>query len=381
MVRTTQTKIALFAALVLFLSLLTGCSTGAKLRGQAEEIQSINKEIHDRAYRCAPEEIAIAEASVEFGLYELGQGAFVRAQDHIYRAEQYTKRADELSDYPECLDQDVEITAEATPTVEVKESEPTPQDQDGDGLLDEEDECPEEPEDFDGFEDEDGCPDEDNDGDGIADVADECPNVPEDNDGFEDQDGCPDLDNDGDGIADINDQCPDRPEDFDGFEDEDGCPDEDNDGDGLVDVSDECPFEAEDYDGDMDEDGCPEERKLVQVKEERIELNEKVHFETAKSEILPQSYPLLNEVAEVLLSNESIKIRVEGHTDSRGSDSYNQTLSEERAASVRQYLIGRGVSSSRIDSQGFGEQRPIEDNTTKAGRAANRRVEIHITER
>jgi OOP family OmpA-OmpF porin len=83
----------------------------------------------------------------------------------------------------------------------------------------------------------------------------------------------------------------------------------------------------------------------------------------------------------VLLSNKSIKIRVEGHTDSRGSDSYNQNLSEERAASVRQYLIGRGVSASRIQSKGFGEQRPIEDNTTKAGRAANRRVEIHITER
>jgi outer membrane protein OmpA-like peptidoglycan-associated protein len=381
MVRTSQTKIALAAALALLFPLLAGCSTGAKLKGQAKEIQSINEEIHDRAYRCAPEQIAISEASVEFGLYELNQGAFVRARDHIYRAEEYTKEADKLSDYEECLDQEVEIEAEATPTVEVKETEPTPTDQDGDGLLDEEDDCPADPEDFDGYQDKDGCPEEDNDGDNIADPADECPFVPEDVDGFLDEDGCPDLDNDADGIADINDQCKDRPEDFDLFEDEDGCADEDNDEDGLVDASDKCPNKAEDYDGDVDEDGCPEERKLVKVKEERIELNEKVHFETAKSEILPQSYPLLNEVAEVLLSNKSIKIRVEGHTDSRGSDSYNQNLSEERAASVRQYLIGRGVGASRIQSKGFGEQRPIEDNTTKAGRAANRRVEIHITER
>lgn len=381
MVRTSQTKIALTAALALLFALLAGCSTGSKLRGQAKEIQSLNEEIHDRAYRCAPEEIAIAEASVEFGLYELNQGDFTRAKNHIYRAEEYTKKADKLSDYEECLDQEVEIEAEATPTVEVKETEPTPTDKDGDGLLDEEDDCPADPEDFDGYQDKDGCPEDDNDGDGIADPADECMFVAEDVDGFLDEDGCPDLDNDADGIADINDQCKDRPEDFDGFEDEDGCADEDNDEDGLVDASDKCPFKAEDYDGDVDDDGCPEERKLVKVKEERIELNEKVHFETAKSEILPQSYPLLNEVAEVLLSNKSIKIRVEGHTDSRGSDSYNQNLSEERAASVRQYLIGRGVSPSRIDSQGFGEKRPIEDNTTKAGRAANRRVEIHITER
>lgn len=381
MVRTLHTTIALSLALLLLLSLSAGCATGGKLRGQAKEIEALTEEIHDRAYRCAPEELAIAEASVAFGFYELDQGAFTRAREHIYRAEVYTRRADELSDYPECLDQVVDIEVEATPTVEVKEVEATPTDRDGDGLLDDDDSCPDDPEDLDGFEDEDGCPDTDNDQDGVPDLVDSCPNVAEDLDGFLDQDGCPDIDNDSDGIVDINDQCRDRPEDFDGFQDKDGCADEDNDEDGLLDDVDQCPNEAEDYDGDVDSDGCPEERKLVEVREERIQLNEKVHFETAKSEILPQSYPLLNEVAEVLLANQTIRIRIEGHTDSRGSDRYNQQLSEERAASVRSYLIGRGVDAARIASQGFGEERPIEDNTTEAGRAANRRVEVHITQR
>ncbi|NLE88620.1 MAG: hypothetical protein GX607_19760 [Myxococcales bacterium] len=166
-------------------------------------------------------------------------------------------------------------------------------DRDGDGIPDALDECPNDPEDFDGFEDRDGCPDRDNDGDGIPDEADRCPNEPEDLDGFEDEDGCPDPDNDGDGIPDdldacpnepetVNgyrdddgcpdtsdrdkdgipdelDQCPDEPEDTDGFEDEDGCPDPDNDGDGIPDIQDECVDEPETFNGFEDEDGCPDE--------------------------------------------------------------------------------------------------------------------------
>ncbi|WP_222615454.1 OmpA family protein [Persicimonas caeni] len=379
--RTKYISLAL-GMMVALLSLGTvGCSTGAKLRGQAKEIQALNETIHERAYRCAPHEIAIAESSVEFGLYELNQGDFVRARNHIYRAEEHAKKADKMSDFDECRDQAVAMQVEKTPTVEVAEAKPQPKDQDGDGLLDNEDQCPMDPEDIDGFEDEDGCPDDDNDGDGIADVTDQCPFVKEDVDGFRDEDGCPEFDNDFDGIADLNDQCAGKPEDFDGYQDEDGCPETDNDADGIADMLDKCPLEAEDYDGDVDDDGCPEERKLVKVEGDQIKLNEKVHFKTAKSDILPQSYPLLNEVAEVLAANPTIKVRIEGHTDSRGSDRYNQKLSDERAASVVQYLVGRGIDSSRMLSKGFGEDRPIEDNATKAGRAANRRVEIHITER
>ncbi len=133
-------------------------------------------------------------------------------------------------------------------------------DNDGDGIPDAHDSAPNLAEDFDGFADEDGRPDLDNDFDGIPDTEDECPNQPEDFDGDRDLDGCPDLviDSDGDGIPDNEDACPDQAEDFDGFADSDGCPDPDNDLDGILDVDDECPHEAEDYDGDRDDDGCPD---------------------------------------------------------------------------------------------------------------------------
>jgi OOP family OmpA-OmpF porin len=166
-------------------------------------------------------------------------------------------------------------------------------DRDHDGVYDINDKCPDQPEDRDGFQDQDGCPDLDNDNDGIPDAQDKCPNDAEDIDQFEDEDGCPDLDNDKDGIPDLNDacpnapedgkgkrpkdgcpstaedsdgdgvndtvdKCPDDPEDRDGFQDEDGCPDLDNDNDGIPDSFDNCPNEAEDPDGFEDEDGCPD---------------------------------------------------------------------------------------------------------------------------
>ncbi len=131
-------------------------------------------------------------------------------------------------------------------------------DSDGDGVPDKEDECPESPEDADGYDDEDGCPDRDNDQDGVADAEDQCPLVPEDRDGWRDTDGCPEADNDGDGIKDAEDGCPDQPEDPDGFQDNDGCPEVDNDQDGIPDPRDRCPLEAEDKDGFRDDDGCPE---------------------------------------------------------------------------------------------------------------------------
>ncbi len=131
-------------------------------------------------------------------------------------------------------------------------------DLDGDGIEDSKDRCPNEPEDFDGFQDDDGCPDIDNDGDGILDINDKCPNAAEDIDGFEDEDGCPDVDNDNDGILDVNDRCPNVAEDLDGYEDNDGCPDLDNDQDGILDAYDKCTNLAEDIDGFEDDDGCPD---------------------------------------------------------------------------------------------------------------------------
>ncbi len=133
-----------------------------------------------------------------------------------------------------------------------------PEDADGDGLIDDWDRCPFQPEDEDGFEDDDGCPEEDNDVDGIPDVADQCPNEAEDPDGFNDEDGCPELDNDLDGVPDTKDVCPMDIEDKDNFEDEDGCPDLDNDKDGILDNFDQCKDLPEDKDNFEDEDGCPD---------------------------------------------------------------------------------------------------------------------------
>ncbi len=131
-------------------------------------------------------------------------------------------------------------------------------DRDGDGFQDRDDGCPADAEDFDGWEDSDGCPEEDNDGDGVLDADDRCPDEAEDIDGYQDDDACPDRDNDNDGISDGFDSCPDRPEDMDGDRDEDGCPDDDTDRDGIPDAQDRCPTEPEDTDGFGDEDGCPE---------------------------------------------------------------------------------------------------------------------------
>ncbi|HWU91260.1 MAG TPA: thrombospondin type 3 repeat-containing protein [Kofleriaceae bacterium] len=137
---------------------------------------------------------------------------------------------------------------------------PDVRDSDGDGIPNGRDRCPLEPEDKDGFEDSDGCPDDDNDGDHRPDATDKCPNQAEDLDGFDDDDGCPDLDNDGDKIPDLEDKCPLDPEDGREPFPKDGCPanKRDSDGDGLTDDVDKCPLKEEDMDGFEDGDGCPE---------------------------------------------------------------------------------------------------------------------------
>ncbi len=284
-------------------------------------------------------------------------------------------------------------------------------DPDGDGLIGADDNCPDRPEDVDGFEDGDGCPDPDNDFDGIADGDDACRDVAEDLDGYEDGDGCPDPDNDGDGIADRDDACPDEAEDFDGeldedgcpdgdldgdgiadqldscpnepedrdqWEDSDGCPDPDNDGDGILDGDDACPVEAEDMDGDRDEDGCPEGPRVTC---DAIEIDEAVYFRSGRADIDQRSYPLLDTVAALINSAEHVTmIRVEGHTDNMGDDGFNLQLSRDRAAEVMAYLIDQGVDAGRLSSEGYGDAQPIADNDTEEGRAANRRVEFRIIE-
>lgn len=292
--------------------------------------------------------------------------------------------------------------------------EPSIGDRDGDGYKDDEDQCPDEPEDFDSFEDEDGCPDPDNDKDGILDVDDRCPNIPEDLDGDQDEDGCPeggDGDRDGDGILDSNDKCPDEPEDRDGFEDEDGCPDPDNDKDGILDVDDECPLDPEDKDGFEDEDGCPDpdndQDQILDVDDQcpndpetynglddedgcpdkgRVVLDgsdililDKILFATNSSEILEQSFPILNAVATTLHHHpEFLVVEVAGHADERASDWHNLKLTKARAQAVVVALTGRGIDRSRLVSQGYGEFCPVEKASNARAWEKNRRVEFKV---
>lgn len=226
--------------------------------------------------------------------------------------------------------------------------------------------------------------DDDRDDDGIKDVDDDCPDVPEDKDKWEDEDGCPDPDNDNDGILDGQDECPEVPEDIDRWQDQDGCPEDDNDGDGILDEADDCPNDPEVKNGFEDEDGCPDEdgkKKLVVVKRERIEINDKIFFAYDSDRILPRSYDLLDNVAAVINDHTEIPaIFIEGHTDSDGRDEYNLDLSDRRAKSVMAYLVDKGVAQARLKAQGFGETRPIADNGTEDGKAQNRRVEFRIVE-
>lgn len=257
-------------------------------------------------------------------------------------------------------------------------------DNDKDGILDQDDKCPNEPETFNGYKDQDGCPDSvdlDRDGDGIPDRLDKCPDEPEDKDGFEDEDGCPDPDNDQDGILDKDDLCPNDPEDKDGFEDEDGCPDPDNDKDRILDKDDKCPNEPETYNGYQDEDGCPDKGRVI-VRKGKLEILDKIYFETGKAIIKPISYPILDAVAATLKGNPQILvIEVQGHADERGGDDYNMRLTEDRAAAVKTYLIEHGIDADRLQSHGYGETRPVCKQHTEACWSKNRRVEFVILRR
>ena len=292
--------------------------------------------------------------------------------------------------------------------------EPSIGDRDGDGIKDDVDQCPDDPEDFDGFKDEDGCPDPDNDNDGILDVDDRCPNVPEDRegfqdedgcpegkdgdrdgdgipdskdkcpdepedrDGFQDQDGCPDPDNDNDGIPDVKDLCPNDPEDKDGFQDQDGCPDPDNDKDGIPDVKDKCPNEPETFNGFQDEDGCPDKGRVI-VQNNDVIILDKIQFAYDSAEILPASDDILDAIRATLAHHpEFTLVEVAGHADERGTDPYNLRLTQARVNSVVRALIARGMERSRLRSKGYGKYCPLAPGHDEDAWEQNRRVEFKI---
>jgi len=428
-----------------------GCATGGKLRQNSQVVRAdIEKAKRSGAIRCAPKELALAEANVEFAEEESAYGHASRAKEHLATAEKSVKKALDLSrtcgptqvtigkklpeptpeepkqivriektdkdgdgvpdlddacpelpgkpEFRGCPDSDGDGIVDAEDACPnqagAKESQgcPVAKDSDGDLVPDDIDRCPLDPEDKDGFQDEDGCPDADNDGDGIVDKADACPNEAgpiesrgcpvkdKDNDGVLDpEDKCPDLpglkalagcpDTDADGIADAEDRCPALA----GLKDNAGCPDVDKDGDTIVDRLDTCPDQF-----GAPPDGCPKKYTLVEVKKEKIEIKQQVHFASAKWRVLPDSFPLLNQVVQVLNDFPKMRISIEGHTDSVGKEAMNMRLSQARAEAVRDYVVSKGISPERLEAVGYGPTKPVASNKTARGKAQNRRTEFRI---
>jgi outer membrane protein OmpA-like peptidoglycan-associated protein len=245
-----------------------------------------------------------------------------------------------------------------------------PADRDADGVADASDACPDTAGTLPN-----GCPPPppDGDGDGLPDASDACPADAEDGAQPAPQDGCPNQDQDGDGVLLPADLCP-----AEAGVAPDGCAPKDPDGDGFAGAADKCPNEAETKNGFEDSDGCPDELPAVVAKFSGVIKG--VTFENGKADIKPSSTALLDEAAGVLAQYPALRVRIVGHTDDRGKREYNVQLSQERADSVKAYLVKKGVDASRVESQGVGPDSPIADNKTPAGRAENRRIEFSLVQ-
>lgn len=228
-------------------------------------------------------------------------------------------------------------------------------DTDSDGINDEEDKCPT----VAGLAKYQGCPIPDRDKDGINDEQDKCPDVP----GLAKYEGCPIPDTDKDGINDEEDKCPQVP----GLAKYQGCPIPDTDSDGINDEEDKCPTIA----GTPENGGCPQ----INFKAGNVQ------FVSGSATLTSGAKAELNKLAKILNEDyKDIKINIAGHTDNTGIPEKNQVLSINRAESVAKYLVSKGVNESRLTATGFGQDQPVSDNTTPAGKAKNRRVEFKISQ-
>jgi len=253
---------------------------------------------------------------------------------------------------------------------------PPPSDRDGDAILDNVDACPDQA----GLPSTDptrnGCPPPpDRDHDGIPDAADACPDQAGPPSDDPKRNGCPDRD--GDKIIDSLDACPDVA----GVPSDDpkknGCP-PDTDGDGITDDKDACPKEPGPANADPTKNGCP----MVMVREGEIVIGQQVQFEIDKSVIKKESDELLDGIAKVLKEHlEIARVEVQGHTDNTGKAQHNKVLSASRAEAVRRALVKRGIVDRRLVAKGFGQEKPLGENDTDAGRARNRRVQFVILEK
>ncbi len=350
------------------LLLSSGCISSRKVAEESKRMAEVIRSSRIQAYYCAPVDLALAESHLEFANTESGRGDTIAAYAHIQKAQEHTAKVFAVKDKKGCCP-----------------------DRDGDNMCDAEDKCPDDPEDFDGDEDRDGCPEYDRDGDGIHDQKDRCPDEAEDKDKFLDEDGCPDKDNDADNVPDKKDKCPNVAEDRDGYADSDGCPDMDNDGDGIPDFparTDQCPGKPEVYNGLDDLDGCPDKKaappkpkvyKNIIVEKNRIIFKKQIRFKTNSAKIIGTiSGQILDEAADALRNRLEVRVQVEGHTDERGNHKHNKKLSQQRAESVVNALVQRKIARSRLIPIGFGEERPLDPAHNKVAWEKNRRVEFNF---
>ena len=256
-----------------------------------------------------------------------------------------------------------------------------PADRDGDAVVDAEDACPDTPGVRTGDPRTNGCPPPppDRDGDGILDGEDACPDTPGIRTSDPKTNGCPPPppDRDGDSVFDAEDACPDQPGVHTSDPKTNGCPPPppDTDRDGILDTEDACPNDPGPHDPDPKKNGCP---KAVVMKGQ-IKIFEQIKFRFNSAELDPASDPILEDVLRIMKEHTDVeKVRVEGHTDNKGSAAYNKKLSDGRARSVMKWLVGHGVDAARLTSEGFGMTRPLDTNDTDQGRRNNRRVEFHI---
>ena len=325
------------------------------------------------------------------------QGCPDKDGDHVQDAADECPDVAGLAQFKGCPDQDSDGIPDKLDKCPTEAGLPALQgcpDRDQDGITDSDDKCP----DAAGLPALQGCPDRD--GDGVTDAADQCPDAA----GPADHAGCPDTDRDG--LHDQDDQCPTTA----GPADNNGCPYADQDGDQVPDKDDACPaaagpvankgcpeaaVTAPESDGDTDSDGVPDKTDAcpqtpgpatskgcpVLLKEEVKVLTTafaNLEFETGKAVIKVRSLASLNELAELLKSKPTFRLRLSGHTDNLGRPADNLLLSRQRTLAVKAYLVRQGTPAAHIRPEWFGPKKPKATNKTAAGRARNRRVEMKV---
>jgi outer membrane protein OmpA-like peptidoglycan-associated protein len=255
-------------------------------------------------------------------------------------------------------------------------------DTDGDGVYDNEDLCVNEPAGATPDPARRGCPISDRDGDGVPDAEDQCPTEPQGAAPDPSRRGCPRADTDHDGVFDDEDQCVSEPAGARPSTTRRGCPAPDADHDGIIDQPegpDRCPTQPETFNGRDDEDGCPDGESLAIAEGNSIRILQQVNFRTNSDVIVGrQSFQVLDSVISILRAMSNLQVDVQGHTDDVGDAAHNLDLSNRRALSVRRYLTEHGVVESRLEGHGFGPNCPLIPGTTRAARAANRRVQFVI---